>query len=488
MRTPLALLAASAALIPLAADAQPRYLNPRDVQEAARQHGEVVEEFGGAETGPRAAYVEGVGRRIAAFSGTANAGQAYHFTTLNSAVENAFAVPGGYVYLTRQLMGIMNDESELAFVVGHETGHIAANHAQARRSAATTSAIWGVLGQILGAVVGNNAFGGLISQSAQQFSKMRLLSFTREQEYQADVLGIRYMTAAGYDPGGSATMLAQIARSTALEARIQGKQNRSTPEWASTHPLSENRAAQASQLARQTGRVGRGLRNRDVFLAQIQGMTVDDDPAQGVIDGRLFTHPDLRLSFAVPTGYLMQNSARAVTIQGSGGQAQFSGGRFTGRMPDYISRVLQQLTEGRVQIALGPMQQTRVNGIPATYVTGRANTSSGGIDVSVFAYQWDADTIYHFVALTRAGQGLAPFAPMVNSLRRISPAEAAAIRPRIIDVVTVARGDTIQSLANRMAYRDYRVDRFLALNGLAANSPLVPGQKVKLVIYGRRSS
>jgi len=157
-------------------------------------------------------------------------------------------------------------------------------------------------------------------------------------------------------------------------------------------------------------------------------------------------------------------------------------------MPDYISRVLRQLTEGRVQIALGPMQQTRVNGIPATYVTGRANTSSGGIDVSVFAYQWDADTIYHFVALTRAGQGLAPFAPMVNSLRRISPAEAAAIRPRIIDVVTVARGDTIQSLANRMAYRDYRVDRFLALNGLAANSPLVPGQKVKLVIYGRRSN
>jgi TolA-binding protein len=180
----------------------------------------VVEEFGGAETGPRAAYVEGVGRRIAAYSGTANAGQVYHFTTLNSAVENAFAVPGGYVYLTRQLMGIMNDESELAFVVGHETGHIAANHAQARKSAANTNAILGVLGQILGSVVGGPAIGGLISQSAQQFSKMRLLSFTRDQEYQADVLGIRYMTAAGYDPNGSATMLSQIAQATALEARF----------------------------------------------------------------------------------------------------------------------------------------------------------------------------------------------------------------------------------------------------------------------------
>ena len=490
MRTSLSLLAATAVIVaPAAAQyQQPRYLNPRDVQEAARQHAEVVAEFGGAETGPRAAYVEGVGRRIAGFSGTANAGQVYHFTTLNSAVENAFAVPGGYVYITRQLMGIMNDESELAFVVGHETGHIAANHAQARKSAANSSAIWGVLGQILGAVVGNNAFGGLISQSAQQFSKMRLLSFTRDQEYQADVLGIRYMTAAGYDPNGGATMLAQLTRESALEARIQGDRNRSTPEWASTHPLSENRMTQAAQIARQTGRAGTGIRNRDAFLAQVEGVMVDDDPAQGVIEGRSFTHPDLRLQFSVPVGYLMQNSTSAVSIQGSAGQAEFSGGRYNGTVDNYIYQVIQRLTGGRAQIALGPIQRTMVNGIPASYVTGRANTSSGAVDVSVFAYQWDANTIYHFVALTRAGQGLAPFGTMVDSLRRISSAEAAAIRPRVIDVVIAARGDTIQSLASRMAYRDFQVDRFLALNGLAANSPLAPGQKVKLVVYGNRSS
>jgi len=488
MRTPFALLAATAVIVaPAAAQVQqPRYLNPRDVQEAAQQHAEVVAEFGGAETGPRAAYVESVGRRIAAYSGTANAGQVYHFTTLNSAVENAFAVPGGYVYITRQLMGIMNDESELAFVVGHETGHVAANHAQARKSAANSSAIWGVLGQILGAVVGNNAFGGLISQSAQQFSKMRLLSFTREQEYQADVLGIRYMTAAGYDPNGSATMLAQLTQTSALEARIQGDRNRSTPEWASTHPLSENRMAQAAQIARQTGRAGTGLRNREAFLVQLDGVMVDDDPAQGVIDGRSFTHPDLRLQFLVPAGYMMQNGTRAVAIQGSGGQAQFSGGRYNGGIDNYIYQVIQGLTGGQVQVALGPIQRTMVNGIPASYVTGRANTSSGGVDVSVFAYQWDANTIYHFVALTRAGQGLAPFGSMVDSLRRISSAEAAAIRPKVIDVVTVGRGDTIQSLASRMAYRDFQVDRFLALNGLTANSPLVPGQKVKLVVFGTR--
>jgi predicted Zn-dependent protease len=488
MRIALGLFTATAvAFTPAAGQApQPRYLNPRDVQEAARQHPEIVQEFGGAETGPRAAYVEGVGRRVASYSGTANAGQIYHFTTLNSAVENAFAVPGGYVYITRQLMGIMNDEAELAFVVGHETGHIAANHAQRRKSAAQSNSILGVLGAVLGAVVGNNAFGNMISQSAMQFSKLRTLSFSREQEYQADVLGIRYLTGAGYDPNAGATMLAQLSRTSALEARVQGDTGRSTPEWASTHPLSENRVAQAAQAARQTGRAGSGLRNRDAFLAQVDGVMVDDDPAQGVIEGRSFTHPDLRLQFTVPTGFLMQNGTRAVTIQGSSGQAQFSGGRYQGSMENYIGRVLQELTEGKVPLQMGPTQRTTVNGIPATYVVGRANTSSGAVDVSVFAYQWDRDTVYHFVALTRGGQGLAPLASMVNSLRRISASEASAIRPRIIDVVTVQRGDTLQSLAERMAYRDYRMDRFLALNGLTGTSRLVPGQKVKLVVYGSR--
>jgi predicted Zn-dependent protease len=491
MRIPLALLTAAAVTVtPALAQSQQRqraaYLSQRDVQEAARQHPQIVEEFGGAETGPRAAYVESVGRRVAAFSGTANAGQVYHFTALNSAVENAFAVPGGYVYITRQLMGIINDESELAFVVGHETGHIAANHHQQRKSAQRSSAIWGVLGAILGAAVGNNAFGGLISQGAQQFSKARLLSFSRNQEYQADVLGIRYMTAAGYDPNGGASMLAQLTLASALEARLQGDRNRSTPEWASTHPLSQNRMTQAGQLARQTGRAGQGLRNRDAYLSQVEGVMVDDDPAQGVIDGRSFTHPDLGMQFFVPAGYLMQNGTRAVTIQGSAGQAQFSGGRSTGSIDDYIYRVIQQLTGGRVQLAMGPIQRTRVNGIPASYVIGRANTSSGAVDVGVFAYQWDANTTYHFVTLTRGGQGLTPFATMVDSLRRITPAEAAAIRPKVVDVVTVLRGDTIQSLAGRMAYRDFQVDRFLALNGLAANSQLTPGQKVKIVVFGSR--
>jgi predicted Zn-dependent protease len=481
MRSSHLFLAATALATSGIAIAQVRGLSQRDVVESQRQHPQVLAEFGGAETGARASYVDAVGRRVAATSGLP--GPSLRFTALNSPVENAFALPGGYVYVTRQLLGLMNDEAELGFVLGHETGHIAARHAQARESASRRNSIFGVLGAVLGAAVGSSAIGNLLSQGAQ----LRTLSFSRAQEYEADTLGIRYLSAAGYDPLASSSMLAALSRSAALEARVQGRSNRSTPEWAQTHPLNENRSRQAAGLAQRSPGAGTGLRNRDTYLAQIDGLVVDDDPAQGVIDGRVFTHPDLRLQFAVPVGYQMQNGATAVTIAGSAGQAQFSTGRFNGDFNRYIGAVIYGLTEGKVQVALSPVQRATINGLPAGFVTGRAQTSSGMVDVSVMAYQFDANTAYHFVMLTRGGAGMQPFASMLDSLRRISPAEAAAIRPRVVDVVTVRRGDTIASLASRMAYRDYRVERFVSLNGLSGNAALVPGQKVKLVVYGSRA-
>jgi predicted Zn-dependent protease len=487
MRKPILLLsAASVALAPTAGSAQAgRYLDPREVAEAQQQHSALVAEFGGAETGPRAAYVESVGRRVAAYSGVANPAQAFRFTTLNSAVENAFAVPGGYVYITRQLMGLMDNEAELAFALGHEAGHIAANHSRSRQQVSQRNSVLGVLGAVLGAVVGSG-FGDLLSRGAQQAAQMRTLSFSRDQEYQADRLATRYLINAGYDPVGGPGVLAALGRATALQARVQGRTNRQTPEWASTHPLSENRMQQARVDAQATGRLGTGLRNRDQFLAQLDGVYVDDDPAQGVIEGRSFTHPDLRIQFAVPPGYLMQNSSRAVSIKGSAGQAQFSGGRYSGSLENYVYRVIQELAGSRQQLAVPPPQRTVINGFPAAVVSTRANTSSGVVDVSVVAYQWDPSTVYHFVMLTRGGSGVGPFVPMIESLRRISAGEAAAIRPRVIDVVTVRSGDTVQSLASRMAYRDFQVERFLSLNGFAGNQPLAPGQRVKLIVYGAR--
>jgi predicted Zn-dependent protease len=474
---------AAIALTPAAAQ-RIHYIDPRDVAEAQRDNAQLIEELGGAETGPRAAYVESVGRRVGAYSGLSNPGQALHFTTLNSGVENAFSVPGGYVYITRQLMSLMGDESQLAFALGHEVGHIAGNHAH-QREAVERRLTWEALpyimmGQMMGGLGNEIALRNLLAV------KLQSLSFSREQEYEADTLGLRYMIAAGYDPAGAARLLGSLARETALQGRVEGRTNRRIPEWASTHPLSENRMQRALQDARATGRLGKGLRNRDAFLNQLEGMFVDDDPAQGIIDGPVFTHPDLRIKFQVPAGYLMSNGTYAVTVSGSAGKAQFGGGRVAGSLDDHIQRVFEQVIRGQGQIPIQRPQRTTVNGMQAEFTTAHVRTDSGMIDVSVMAYQWDAQRIYHFVMLTKGGTGIGPFAPMVNSLRKISAAEAAEIRPRVIHVVTVRPGDTLESLSARMAYRNLKLDRFLVLNNLTANSRLTPGQRVKLVVSGDR--
>ena len=478
-RTLLLLTAAALAFTPAAAQ-RLRYLDPSDVAEAQRDNAELVQELGGAETGPRAAYVAAVGHRVGAYSGIANPGQSLHFLTLNSAVENAFSVPGGYVYVTRQLMALMDDESELAFALGHEVGHIAANHAHIREQYAERSTL-GVFGQIIGAIFGPGAAGILQARSV-----LDLLSFSREQEYEADTLGLRYMIQAGYDPAGAAEVLAALSRNSALQARVEGRTNRRLPEWASTHPLSENRMQRALAEARATGRLGTGVRNRDTFLGELEGIYVDDDPAQGVIEGATFTHPDLRIQFTVPTGYLMSNGTDAVTVSGSAGKAQFRQG--PPNLDQAISFAYRLLTRDQFQIAYPRPQRLTINGMPAAITTARVNTDSGLVDASVAAYQWDPQRVYYFVMLTPGGYGVSPFISMIRSLRRITPAEAAAIRPRIIHVETVRPGDTLQSLASRMAYRDFKLERFLSLNGLAANAALRPGQKVKLIIYGTRRS
>ena len=238
--------------------------------------------------------------------------------------------------------------------------------------------------------------------------------------------------------------------------------------------------------ARQSGRLGTGVRNRDAFLRQIDGLYVDDDPAQGIIDGTSFTHPNLRIQFRAPQGFMMSNGTRAVTVSGSAGRAQFGGGSFNGPLEDYVYRVFQQLGGGQMQLSVPPPRRTFVNGVPAAYTTARVRSGRGVVDASVVAYQWAPGEMYHFITITQGGTGLGPFAPMVNSLRRISQQEAAAIEPRVLRVVAVAPGDTVQSLANRMAYRDFRLERFLALTGLQANDRLQPGRKVKLVVMGAR--
>lgn len=457
-------------------------ISPQEKQAGAKQHPQLLNEFGGAYAGPQARYVEGVGRRIAVQSGLSNAQGDFTVTLLNSPVNNAFAIPGGYVYVTRQLMALMNDEAELAGVLGHEIGHVAAQHGQRRQQAAQRNAIGGTLLQVLtGALLGDSAIGGLLQKGIGTGSQLLTLKFSRAQEYEADDLGIRYLASGGYDPRALSTMLAALAAQSNLDARVTGSA-RSVPEWASTHPDPASRVGRAARNAASSGSTST-VRNRDAFLNALNGVLYGDDPKQGVIDGNRFRHPDLRLTFTVPSGFGMENGADAVSVTGSGGQAQFGAAAYSGNLASYIDSVFARLGGNGGAPPAGEVSRTTINGLPAAWRTIRASTQSGQVDATVFAYDFGGGKAYHFLLLTAAGQGVGPFAPMVQSVQRLSVQEAAAIKPRRVSVIAVKAGDTVQSLSRRMAYADYPLERFLTINALTAQSVLRAGQRVKIVTW-----
>ena len=454
-----------------------------EAQMGAKAHPQLLDEFGGAMSGSHAQYVTQVGKNIAVQSGLGNARESFTVSLLNSPVNNAFAIPGGYIYTTRQLVALMNNEAELAGVLGHEVGHVAARHSQRRQAAAQRNTLLGAAGAILsGLLLGNSGLGQQLGQAALQGSQLLTLKFSRSQELEADELGIRYLNQAGYDPRAMGTVLRSLALQNALDARVQGRDNARLPEWASTHPDPASRVQTALSKAQATGGAG-GITNRDTFLSRIDGLTYGDDPSQGVVEGRQFIHPDLRLAFTAPQGFYMMNGTRAVSINGQSGQAQFTLAPYNNNLDSYVASVFAGLSKQQ-QVRPQSIQKTNVNGLPAAYGTARVNSNSGQVDVTVFAYEFSNDRAYHFLAITPAGRA-STFNQMFSSMRRIDARTAANVIPRVIDVVTVQSGDTVQSLARRMAYSDSQVERFRVLNGLTSNENVRPGQKVKIVVRGR---
>ena len=453
-------------------------ITAQESAQGAEYHPQFVAEFGGEMTGPYASYVQQVGQNIAVQSGLAGSRDAFDVTLLNSSVNNAFAVPGGYVYATRQLVSLMNNEAELAAVLGHEVGHVAARHSARRQAAAQRNQIGGIGIAILSSVLlGDSQLGNTIAQGAMQGSQMLTLSYSRSQETEADALGIQYLNSAGYDPRAMGTLLASLAAQNQLDAQLQGRDDATIPEWASTHPDPASRVQNALQLAGNNT----GVTNRETFLSRIDGIIYGDDPAQGVIEGRQFIHPDLRLSFTAPAGFYMVNSTRAVSINGDAGKAQMTGAAYSNNLDTYVRSVFQGMAGEGQTLAPQAIQRTTINGLTAAYGTATVNNGQEQVDVTVFAYEFSPTQAFHFQAITPAGQA-GTFNAMYNSMRRITASEATAVVPRRIDIVTATRADSVATLARRMGYTDGQEARFRVLNGLSSNASVIPGQQYKIVI------
>ena len=472
--------AASVALAATAPAGAQSSMSASDKRLGAQEHPKILAEFGGAYNGPGVALVNRVGKTIAVQSGIASSGSECTVTLLNSTIVNAFAIPGCYVYVTRGLLSIMNDEAELASVLGHEIGHVAARHSQKRQQRSTIAGIGSILAGIF--------LGGQVAQLANLLGQANVMSFSRAQEYQADDLGIRYMTAAGYDPYASADMLKSLEDQSSLEARMRGQTEAAQiPAWARSHPLTTDRVTRATTQARATGLApGQRPRNAQAYFAAVDGMLYGDDPSQGYAEDSVFSHPTLKLRFQAPQGFYLNNASDAVTMDGPNGlRAQFSGGRIgNGSLDDYVTQVARALVGNAQGVQAGQIQRTTINGMEAAILPLRARTQSGTVDAQIAAYRWDGNTAYHFITIAPAGQSNV-YDSLIRSFRRLSDSEAAALRPRILDVVTAKAGDTVQSLASRMAFSNYKLERFLVINDREANQPLRPGEEVKIVVYGR---
>ncbi|MCZ8370475.1 MAG: M48 family metalloprotease [Porphyrobacter sp.] len=457
-------------------------ISPAEAQQGAQYHPQFLAEFGGAMSGNQATYVEQIGKNVAVQSGLGNARESFTVSLLNSPVHNAFAVPGGYIYTTRQLVTLMNNEAELAAMLGHEVGHVAARHSQRRQQAATKNTLLGGgLAILSGLLLGDSQIGQTLSRGFLQGSQLLTLRFSRKQELQADDLGIQYLGKAGYDRRAMGTVLASLAAQNNLDARLAGK-NASVPEWASTHPDPASRVQSALAKAGTAG--SGGVANRDTFLTRIDGLRYGDDPAQGLIAGSNFIHPELMLTFSAPQGFYMVNGTRAVSIQGQGGQAQMTTAAYNGNLETYVRTAFTALGGEKSTLAPQQIERTTVNGLPAVYGTARVANGNSQVDVVIYAYEFARDRAYHFAVIAPAGRA-ATFNPMFQSMRRITQAEAGAVVPRKLQVVTVARGDTVASLARRMAYDSAQEDRFRVLNALGSGDVVTPGQKVKLVVRAR---
>jgi predicted Zn-dependent protease len=451
----------------------------------AQEHPKLLAEFGGPYKDDNVSgYVAQIGGRTVVNSEMAS--EAFTFTLLNSSIINAFALPGGYVYISRQLMALMNDEAELASVLGHEVGHVTDRHTAKRYDRS-------ILTNILAVGVGIATGSGQMAQLAGQVGQAWTLSYSRNQEFSADRLGIGYIANAGYDPFAAAAMLTSLGAQTSLDARMMGRDAEQVPTWARTHPLTADRVTRATQLAAQTGIApNTRARNQDAFLAKLDGMVYDDDPEQGFVRGRTFSHPKLMLTFTAPQGYFVQNGSDAVVMRGpNGAAALFSTGPVQAgeALQAHIQRAWAQLAGQQAPYPLGQARATTINGLDAAIAAGRVQDSRGNqLDVAIVAYRWSPTQAYHFTILTPAAvtaQVDAGLQGMVNSFRRMTKEQADALVERRVRVVTVKAGDSMQSLAQRMAYDDNALERFQVLNALPANATLRPGQKVKIIVFAR---
>ncbi|MEO1092236.1 MAG: M48 family metalloprotease [Pseudomonadota bacterium] len=450
----------------------------------ATEHPRIVEQFGGVYTEPRAnAYVTDVGNRVKAVSELANA--PFLFTILNSPVPNAFALPGGYVYVTRGLLAYVNDEAELAGVLAHEIGHITARHAAQRYDRAVASQTAATLATILGTVLLGDA-GTTIGQQLGAVSEASVQSFSRQQEFEADILGIRYMTRVGYDPMAVASFLQSLSAKDRLERQLAGRNpDGSDFSMFSSHPRTADRVRAAAEEAVAAGSAEPGRRDPEPLFQVVDGLPYGDDPREGFVREGAFVHPVLQFRFPLPDQVGINNRPEAVYGGTPSGLVMVFDSVDVAPGTDLVAAARSSLGAGLVLDQGEPRRLP--SGLEAALAFDDVAIDARAGTAVVALVRADADRVYRFVFLKPGPLGADErdiITAMVDGFSLLSPTEAAAYPGQRLRIVTVRPGDDVESLGRQMAVETLPVETFRVLNGLTDDATLRPGQQVKLVVAG----
>ena len=393
----------------------------------------------------------------------------YEVTILNSPAINAFALPNGRLYVTRGLIALANDRSELASVLAHEMGHVIARHAQIREDQARQAAI---ISHVVNDVLSDPQIGAL----ALAKSKLTLASFSRAQEFEADGIGVGIAARAGFDPYGAARFLHDMQRNADLKLP-GGHADPRAIDFLSSHPATPERVTNALANARQYSAPGSGERDHADYLASIDGMPYGDDPSEGFVRGRRFVHPKLGFTFTAPLGFALDNTAQAVVGLKDGGAEAM-------RL-DVVSVPAEQaladfLKSGWIEnVDPASVQALTINGFPAATAAATGDAWS----FRLYAIRFGSE-VYRFIfaAKSKTPDSDRAFREAIETFRRLSLKEASEVQPLRLKIVTAAANDTVDTLARRMALSDHAAERFRALNGLGPHDTVKPGRKVKLVV------
>ncbi len=444
----------------------------QEAQIGAQEHDKILAQFNGKVDNPEInRFVQNIGNRLAKHSERKDVD--YRFTVLNDDMVNAFAVPGGYIYITRGLLSIAEDEAEVAAVMAHEMGHITARHTAQQMS---QSALLGLGTQILGAATGNQTLAQVAGLGSQLYTK----GYSRSHEFEADALGIRYATQEGYDATAMGRFLENLQQNSQFEAKLAGNPALADQfSYFQTHPRTADRIDRAFELAQQSQTTPKDI-GRTNYLNAVDGMIYGEAPEQGYIRGQDFIHVPLGFRFSVPENFKLINTPKAVLAQHkNGSRIIFDIGKTDLSLENYLVNVW---TKGAPLSS--DIERITINNMPA--VTASTKLQNGDNARLVIADAGKGQ-IYRMTFITPVRYTSAMSEDLrrsTYSLRQLTSKEKSSIKPHRIKVITVRAGDTVRSLAKKIPNLDYKLERFAVLNGLNPDTPLKVGQKLKTITGG----